>query len=60
MNQHDYMLKLAAVSALVALDPELGSHAGQALVELSAEVEAYEREHFPIPAAINPDDEDVQ
>jgi antitoxin component HigA of HigAB toxin-antitoxin module len=49
MTEQEYRQKLDVVCALVALDPGAETHAGRALDELSAEVEAYELEHFPLP-----------
>ncbi|MFM0595363.1 helix-turn-helix domain-containing protein [Paraburkholderia dilworthii] len=47
-NEDDYRSALATVSALVDLDPERGTQAGDELEVLSVLVERYEQEHFPI------------
>ena len=49
MNEQQYRQGLAIVSALVAIDPEPASQEGKVLARWSAQVEAYEREHFPLP-----------
>lgn len=44
----EYRTALAAVSALIDLDPPLDSPEGEELEALGALVEAYEAKHYPI------------
>jgi len=47
-TQEDYKAMLAAVSALIDLDPEPDSPEGERLEVLGLLVEAYEAKHYPI------------
>lgn len=47
-TEDEYKAALQVISALIELDPELGTPDGDRLAKLGALVQAYEGEHYPI------------
>jgi HTH-type transcriptional regulator/antitoxin HigA len=47
-TEHDYQDALKVISALVDVDPEVGTPEGDRLDVLSVLVERYEAQHFPL------------
>lgn len=48
MTEAEYQLKLERIRELIDLDPKLDTPEGQELDQLATEVEAYEKEHYPL------------